>query len=203
MPVELKFEKERKFLIQKDARWREHVWYSVDIRQLFIPSELGQPRVRLRLENSEKYGKQAFAISKQHNPKKRAVEVKMTPLDYADAEAFLNEVRDSGKDKGKYIEKTRHFLNIPSKGKWCVDEFHGELEGQIIAEHEVIGEKNAHVPFVQPSWIGEEVSHDRRFSNYDLAANGWPDESIKVPMTKAQKMLRRNRDRGAQKQRGR
>jgi CYTH domain-containing protein len=57
---------------------------------------------------------------------------------------------------------------------WEVDEFHGDNEGLIIAEVELKSESDQPE---KPNWTGEEVSHDRRYSNLNLALNPyqqWP-----------------------------
>lgn len=48
---------------------------------------------------------------------------------------------------------------------WEVDEFHGKLEGLILAEIEL---QTEHEKFKQPVWIMEEVSHDPSYYNSNL-----------------------------------
>ncbi len=65
------------------------------------------------------------------------------------------------------VEKTRY--KIIYKGKiWEVDEFHGENDGLILAEIELNNEKEI---FELPEWIEEEVTHDPRYYNSNLASN--------------------------------
>ncbi|MBI9038279.1 MAG: CYTH domain-containing protein [Bacteroidales bacterium] len=67
----------------------------------------------------------------------------------------------------KQIEKFRY--NYEYKGfLWEVDEFLGKNEGLVIAEIELESEDQF---FKKPSWIGEEVSYDIKFQNYQLAIN--------------------------------
>jgi adenylate cyclase len=49
---------------------------------------------------------------------------------------------------------------------WEVDEFLGDNEGLVVAEIEL---KSEDQPFEKPSWIGEEVSADKRYTNANLA----------------------------------
>ena len=66
---------------------------------------------------------------------------------------------------GRVVEKTRH--RIPYEGMvWEVDEFHGKNEGLIIAEIELQSEDQQ---FAIPSWIGKEVTDDRRFGSSALS----------------------------------
>lgn len=65
----------------------------------------------------------------------------------------------------KVIDKTRH--RIPHAGHvWEVDVFHGENEGLVIAEVELADES---IMPELPPWVGEEVSHDPRFTNSSLS----------------------------------
>jgi adenylate cyclase len=50
--------------------------------------------------------------------------------------------------------------------RWELDVFQGRLEGLVIAEIELASEDEA---FDRPVWLGEEVTSDRRYSNYALS----------------------------------
>ena len=64
------------------------------------------------------------------------------------------------------IDKTRH--HVVNEGMlWEVDVFHGANDGLVVAEIELPAEDT---PFVLPEWIGEEVSHDMRYTNSNLCA---------------------------------
>ncbi|MCB1279741.1 CYTH domain-containing protein [Prosthecobacter sp.] len=64
------------------------------------------------------------------------------------------------------IDKTRH--EVMHDGMlWEVDVFHGANDGLIVAEIELPAEDT---PFTLPEWIGEEVSHDLRYTNSRLSA---------------------------------
>lgn len=65
------------------------------------------------------------------------------------------------------VEKER--FRIPFEGYiWEVDEFLGENAGLVIAEIELTREDQ---PYNKPGWIGEEVTHDPRYRNANLASN--------------------------------
>lgn len=61
------------------------------------------------------------------------------------------------------IDKTR-WLVPAGDGihTWEVDEFHGDNEGLVVAEIELRSESDE---FEKPSWLGEEVTGDRRYYN--------------------------------------
>ena len=49
-----------------------------------------------------------------------------------------------------------------------MDEFYGDNEGLLMAEVEL---KSQDEPFERPSWLGEEVTGDRRYYNAALTRN--------------------------------
>ena len=63
------------------------------------------------------------------------------------------------------IEKTRHIV-IHEGNRWEVDEFHGQLQGLVLAELEV---PNEDYTFPLPPFVGQEVTGDRRYYNSQLA----------------------------------
>lgn len=60
----------------------------------------------------------------------------------------------------------RRFTTCHHGQKWTIDEFMQDNEGLILAEVELKSE-NQHIHL--PSWAGEEVSHDPRYYNINLA----------------------------------
>jgi CYTH domain-containing protein len=71
---------------------------------------------------------------------------------------------------GRPVEKTRYLVEHAGH---CfeVDEFHGGLEGLLLAELET---PEAASVSVLPEWIGEEVTDDPAYTNASLATTGLP-----------------------------
>ncbi len=65
------------------------------------------------------------------------------------------------------IDKTRHLAPAGSH-TFEVDEFHGDNQGLIVAEVELGAEDEE---FERPSWLGKEVSHERKYYNSQLIIN--------------------------------
>lgn len=65
------------------------------------------------------------------------------------------------------IVKTRYIVNHEGN-QWEVDEFHGDLEGLVIAELEVPSED---YQFEKPAFVGQEVTGDPRYYNSQLGVN--------------------------------
>ena len=61
----------------------------------------------------------------------------------------------------KHIRKFRYEINIEGK-TWEIDEFHGLLDGLILAELEVKSEDET---FTKPTWVTEDVSTDPNYFN--------------------------------------
>ena len=65
------------------------------------------------------------------------------------------------------IDKTRWLVPAgDGVHTWEVDEFHGDNDGLVVAEIELRSEDDE---FEKPSWLGEEVTGDRRYYNSMLA----------------------------------
>lgn len=148
MPHEI----ERKFLLLNDA-WRSSVASSTRIRQGFLPST-GTVFVRIRTS-----GDQATLTIKA--PKRGLTRLEYEyPIPLADAQELLHTLCDR-----PLIDKTRHL--VPHAGHtWEIDEFHAENAGLIIAELELNSEDET---FAAPPWLGEDVSHDPKYLNVNLA----------------------------------
>lgn len=64
----------------------------------------------------------------------------------------------------KVIDKQRYEINVGNH-LWEIDEFHGKLEGLILAEIELESE---YEKFVLPEWVTTEVSTDPEYFNSKL-----------------------------------
>jgi adenylate cyclase len=156
MPIEI----ERKFLVEGDA-WRTGVRRRELFRQGYLAgSELCSIRVRVGGDTAW------LGLKGRVQGATRAEYEYEIPLREA------NELLDTLCCGGR-IEKWRHW--VPHAGhEWEVDEFLGDNAGLVVAELELDDESE---PFVRPSWLGAEVTHDVRYYNSNLASHpwrGWP-----------------------------
>ena len=74
------------------------------------------------------------------------------------------------------IRKVRYIV-YHMGNKWEIDEFLGENEGLVIAECE-LSQATLNPPL--PDFVGEEVTEDTKYYNYNLASNpymNWDDDS--------------------------
>lgn len=150
---------ERKFLVRHD-HWLRHVVRSYALKQGYLSQDQG-PTVRVRTKGAQGFltvkGKTSgvsrleFEYEIPHNEALQLLELCVQPA----------------------IEKVRH--EVFHEGHlWEIDVFEGANLGLILAEIELKSEQET---FARPSWLGEEVSHDTRYFNSQLAQNPftlWP-----------------------------
>ena len=141
---------ERKFLVA--GEYKSFATSSERITQGYLSSASGRTvRVRIRGDRGWLTVK---GPSKDGGISRFEWEMEI-PL--SDARALL-EICEPG-----VIDKTRWL--VPSGDgihTWEVDEFHGENAGLVVAEIELRSEADA---FERPSWLGPEVTGDRRYYN--------------------------------------
>ncbi|MGE0485833.1 MAG: CYTH domain-containing protein [Gammaproteobacteria bacterium] len=142
---------ERKFLL-RDARWRAEVSHAVRMCQGYLASR-PECSVRVRIEGEDA----------RLNIKSATLGIERREFEYAipraDAELMLAELCG-----GHTLSKTRHY--VPRGGHvFEIDEFDGANAGLVVAEVELA---HADETFERPDWLGEEVSHDRRYYNVCL-----------------------------------
>jgi len=144
------FEIERKFIVAGDG-WRVDADGGNIIRQAYLAcTDKMSLRIRTRA------GRATLTMKSAGTTIRRLEFEYDIPLEDA---AALFDLRE-----GSIIEKRRHLL--PWDGlTWEIDVFHGENEGLVIAEIELPHEDHG---FARPSWLGEEVSRNPRYSNANL-----------------------------------
>lgn len=156
---------ERKFLFKKEFLTHAMMVQSgmAEIKQGYLTNPMDEESkacVRVRISDQ----KAVVTI------KSRGLEVRDEfeyPIPISEAEDMLNSVVRS-----KVIEKQRWVFSLGG-GLVCeLDVFKGELEGLIVAEVEFSCEEEAE-KFAPPEWFGKEVTTDPKFTNAQLAFNGW------------------------------
>ncbi len=145
---------ERKFLVAGD--YKSEAYTSVRITQGYL-SRVPERVVRIRIKGDKGF----ITIKGTTNDTglSRFEWEKEIPL--VDAQSLLK-LAEPG-----VIDKTRHLIkNTDDKHIWEVDEFHGDNEGLIMAEIELESESDL---FDKPSWLGKEVTGDKRYYNAYLS----------------------------------
>ncbi len=140
---------ERKFLVKKGDAYKSVAFSSSHIQQGYIPADGATVRVRTRDDK-------AYLTIKG-----KSVNGGMTRYEF-EKEITLDEARQLLLlCKGGVIDKRRYLVKSGSH-TFEVDEFYGDNEGLVLAEVELADEAEA---FEKPSFIGVEVTGDKRFYN--------------------------------------
>lgn len=150
---------ERRFLVIDDG-WRADA-VGVPIRQGYLSSGAGVT-VRVRVEGSR------GTLTVKGPPRGLSRDEFEYPVPLEDAREMLDRLCGE-----RIVRKTRYRVSGDSH-VWLVDEFHDANDGLTLAEVE-LGREDEAVDL--PSWVGEEVSSDRRYTNAALAARPWSEWS--------------------------
>ena len=151
---------EHKFLLRND-RWRHQIERSVRMRQGYLTSD-ARCSVRVRVADH-----QGFL-----NIKSGTLGIQRSEYEYTIPLAEAEEILDTLCEQ-PLLEKTRHFVHYGDH-LWEIDEFAGANTGLIVAEVEL---SRPDEPFKRPEWVGEDVSHDIRYYNSQLARHPYANWS--------------------------
>ena len=145
---------ERKFLVLNQD-WQEYTKSELHIIQAYLATnEFSSTRIRIQGDKAN------------INIKSATLGISRTEFEYAipviDAQLMIDELCVKPViTKKRYMVK--HMQHI-----WEIDVFSGDNEGLIVAEIELSSPDEA---FEKPSWLGKEVSHDKRYYNVCLVEN--------------------------------
>ncbi len=143
---------ERKFLVGSDA-WRAHVESRELLRQGYLSSGAACS-IRVRIA-----GDLAWLNLKAKRSGMTRLEFEY-PIPRSEADEILSELAT-----GPILEKYRHRIPM-GELVWEIDEFLGANAGLVVAEIELPTESTE---FACPEWLGEEVTADERYYNFNLA----------------------------------
>ena len=146
---------ERKFLVL-DSSYKHEAFSSSHICQGYICSERGRT-VRIRIRNEHAYI--TIKGPSLNGGLSRYEFEQEIPLE--DARKLMT-LCDPG-----IIDKTRWLVKA-GRHTFEVDEFHGDNDGLVVAEVELSSENEV---YEKPSFIGKEVTGDRRYYNSQLRRN--------------------------------
>ena len=147
----MSLEIERKFLVEGD--FKSAAYAHSRIRQGYICSGSGKT-VRIRIRDEKGY----LTIKGPSNRDGLSRYEFETEVSLTEALELMRLCEPGIVDKTRYLVKS-------GKHVFEVDEFYGENEGLVMAEIELSDENE---PFEKPSFIGKEVTGDRRYYNSHL-----------------------------------
>ena len=163
MPKEI----ERKFLVASDD-WKKLVTHTVHIRDGLVAASNGR-KVRVRIAGD----KATITLKGKQTGFARPEFEYEIPI--SDAEEMLLTMCDD-----RRLEKDRH--HVPHAGfVWEVDVYDGILKGVVIAEIELDKEDSK---LECPSWVGEEITNDPRYSKFNMEMDRRRTHSPEVSVSK-------------------
>lgn len=149
---------ERRFLV-KTTPWTVSTPY-LDIVQGYLNIETN-PVIRVRYQqDSELALKKGYLTIKGPRINGECNEFEYE-IPHSDAEYMIKNLTQFSISKRRYLLKYEHRF-------WEVDEFKNLNQGLCIAEIEL---DSAQDQIVLPTWVGEEVTHDYKYSNSNLAVD--------------------------------
>ena len=154
---------ERKFLVRDDG-FRAEAVDSHRLVQGYICRESGRT-VRVRIADDKAY----LTIKGQSSGSGMSRLEWEMEIPVEDARRLMTLCQGGIIDKVRYIVPAGGCVEAGSghqARKWEVDEFSGDNEGLVVAEIELGSEDEQ---FTRPSWLGEEVTGDRRYYNSMLS----------------------------------
>lgn len=156
-------ENEHKYLVQSEA-WRKQAHHGEHYRQGYLSTD-PERNVRVRVSGDKAVLTIRGSGRGDHRGLQRA-EFEY-PIPVEDANQILDQLC-----RQPLIEKTR--FRISQNGNtWEVDNFDKENDGLVIAELET--SKGNRSPAHLPSWLGEEVSNDDRYTNANLVEHPYSE----------------------------
>ncbi|PCI08199.1 MAG: hypothetical protein COB77_02925 [Gammaproteobacteria bacterium] len=144
---------ERKFLLKND-NWKSLVTKTLVIKQAYLLSGVGttdKSSIRIRISDDKANINIKGTIIRQEYE---------YDIPINDAEQMITSLCEQ-----VIIIKTRYHVPFESH-LWEIDVFHGCNTGLQVEEVEL---DNVDEIIVKPDWIGEEVSHDKRYYNKGLS----------------------------------
>ena len=146
---------EYKYLV-KDSSWKQGAILSKSkLKQGYISSKAGKV-VRVRISDSDAW------ITIKGPTKGITRDEYEYQIPFTDGKEMLDTLVE-----GSIIVKTRYVVLYGGK-KWEIDVFAGDNKGLVTAEIELKSEKEK---YKIPTWIGADVSDERKYSNSNLVKN--------------------------------
>lgn len=151
---------ERKFLV-KDDSYKSMAIRHYDICQGYIAKGNGRT-VRIRIRDNEAF----ITIKTAPQPNSIAHFEWERPISMDDARELMAHCLPGMIEKCRYIVPcTKDDVQCTKELVWEVDEFHGRLEGLVLAEIELEDENQT---FDKPAFIGEEVTGQPQYYNANM-----------------------------------
>ena len=149
----MSLEIERKFLV-KNEDFKKEFYQKNQLKQGYLNSDKNRT-VRVRISDNRSF----LTIKGKSNSTGTTRFEWEKEIDKMEAEQLLLLCEPLIIDKTRFYVKSENHI-------FEVDEFYGDNEGLIVAEIELSSENES---FKNPSWLGKEVTGDKRYYNSSLS----------------------------------
>jgi len=149
----MSLEIERKFLV-KNENFKKEFYQKNQLKQGYLNSDKNRT-VRVRISDNRSF----LTIKGKSNSTGTTRFEWEKEIDKMEAEQLLLLCEPLIIDKTRFYVKSENHI-------FEVDEFYGDNEGLIVAEIELSSENES---FKKPSWLGKEVTGDKRYYNSSLS----------------------------------
>ena len=149
----MSLEIERKFLV-KNEDFKKEFYQKKQLKQGYLNSDKNRT-VRVRISDNNAF----LTIKGKSNSTGTTRFEWEKEIDKTEAEQLLFLCESSIIDKTRFYMKSENHV-------FEVDEFYGDNEGLVIAEIELSSENES---FKKPSWLGIEVTGNKRYYNSSLS----------------------------------
>tara|TARA_B100000809_G_scaffold110096_1_gene108627 strand:- start:2698 stop:3171 length:474 start_codon:yes stop_codon:yes gene_type:complete len=149
----MSLEIERKFLV-KNEDFKKEFYQKNQLKQGYLNSDKNRT-VRVRISDNRSF----LTIKGKSNSTGTTRFEWEKEIDKMEAEQLLLLCEPLIIDKTRFYVKSENHI-------FEVDEFYGDNEGLIVAEIELSSENES---FKKPSWLGKEVTGDKRYYNSSLS----------------------------------
>ena len=161
---------ERKFLLSSYEWKKEEKTKEILIKQGYLSNHKSNTiRIRTMKEDYPYAIIDSAVITIKHDVGGIVRKEYEYPIPFEDAEELMSGINTSIIEKVRYVIEVHDLL-------WEIDVFKGDNEGLVVAEVELETEDQEITNY--PSWIGQEVTHDKRYLNAFLVHypfNTWDD----------------------------
>jgi len=147
---------EKKYLV-KNIPANLHLYEKKEIIQGYISID---PTIRLRKSDDEYF----LTIKGKGHLKREEMEFRLTKEQFENLWAKVDSAT---------INKTRYYIPLENNLIAELDIYHKDLNNLLTVEVEFDSEKASEY-FIPPEWFGEDVTHDSRYKNNNIAVYGIP-----------------------------
>ncbi len=164
--MKLNYEIERKFLVTNPSSITQSWRPQHDIVQCYLNNTIDECN-RIRVSTTKNFNGATASYTCNHTYKKRINDIKRIETEHNIS--LIEAIQAISESDSPVQTKIRYIVPYGQDDIfWEIDVFSGNNIGLIVAEIEIPNEK---YDLIIPDWVGEEVTHDMKYTNVQLSVN--------------------------------